>query len=165
MKRASRGGWWTTVGPARVLSHHLKYRALVGYARLVAGLVANRVPVVPLVPVPRALSRRLRYGIDPAVEIAASMSTLTGAPVLRVLRPRVHSRRRAGGDHGAPVAGLSLRYRVENPVALVDDVVTTGATVQSAIEEIGRLNVAYVVSANAANQVSSLPVGEPIYPL
>lgn len=136
-------------GPARALAHHLKYRGLDGYARLVAVTLAPRVPDGPLVPVARALSRRLRFGIDPALLIALHLSAETAQPVYRLLRPPLHSRRRAGGDHRMKVPVPHVRKRTLEKVVLVDDVLTTGATLEAAVSAIGVDQVRAAVVANA----------------
>lgn len=136
-------------GAARELVLHLKYRGLTDYADLVAALLAPRLPVLPLVPVPRALSRRVRYGIDPSRVLAAKISALIGAPVVHLLEPPLHSRRRAGGNHRREVPPFRIRRRVPGAVLLVDDVVTTGATLESAVSSLGSDQVRSVIAANA----------------
>jgi len=148
-------------GPAITLVHHFKYRGLVGYADLVALMLAERLPALPLVPVPRALTRRLRYGIDPARSIAQRLARRLGVPVLSLLGGPVHSQRRAGGDHTRPASGFRLREVSRGPVILVDDVVTTGATLLSAVAAIGERNVHTVAAANAVPEVSSLSTRRP----
>ena len=132
-------------GPARVLIHHLKYRGLTPYADLVAEVLADRLPPLPIVPVPRALSRRIRYGVDPA-EVLASRLRL---PVIRLLAPPLHSPRRAGGDHSGPAPVFRLRRGYRGKLIVIDDVVTSGSTVAAAIDAIGRDRVYLAVAANA----------------
>lgn len=136
-------------GTAKTLVHHLKYRGITGYANLVAALLAPRVPPVPLVPVPRALTRRVKYGIDPGRALASRLSRLTGAPLAPVLRPPLHSRRRAGGDHRRQVAPFRVIGPLPRALVLVDDVVTTGATLERAVVAIGAERVVMAISANA----------------
>ncbi len=142
-------------GPARVLAHHLKYRGLVGYARLVAATLAGEVPPGPLVPVPRSLSRRLRYGTDPALLLATLLSRETGSPVYRLLRAPLHTPRRAGGDHRREVTIPGLRKRTLESVVLVDDVMTTGATLEAAVFAIGVEQVRAAVVANAVPDLTT----------
>jgi predicted amidophosphoribosyltransferase len=139
-------------GPAKTLIHELKYRGSVGYARLVAEVIGRRVPPLPLVPVPRALSRLVRYGVDPAVELARAVSRVTGAPMIRALGRPVHTPRRAGGDHDRVPAPFRVAGPLPPSVVVVDDVVTTGATVLAAIGSIGPERVALVVAANSAKR-------------
>lgn len=143
-------------GPARVLAHHLKYRGLEGYAGIVADVLASRIPKAPLVPIPRARSRVIRYGVDPAVVLARCLSERTGAPIHRLLAPSIHTRRRAGGDHRRPVGPLRIVKSPLECVTLVDDVLTTGATLEAAIAVIGPGHIRAAVVANAVPEVSSL---------
>lgn len=141
-------------GPARILAHHLKYRGMVDYAELVADVVAPRVPRAALVPVPRARSRLARYGIDPASVLASRLSRRLEVPVIHVLDPPIHSVRRAGGDHRRSVATPRLRKRPLEKLVLVDDVMTTGATLEAAVAAIGSERVRAVVVANAVPEKS-----------
>lgn len=141
-------------GPARALAHHLKYRAVLGFAEIVASTVAPRLPPGPLVPVARSISRRARYGIDPALVLATSIARETGYPVLRLLKPPLHATRRAGGDHSRVVPAPSLRKRTLEKVLLVDDVMTTGTTLEAAVSAIGVGQVRAAVVANAVTDGS-----------
>lgn len=132
--------------------HELKYRGVVGFAGLAASMIVERVPLLPMVPVPRGLGRRLRYGVDGALELALSLSALTGAPVFRLLRAPLHSPRRAGGDHKSPAPAFGLRRAFPGQVVVVDDVVTTGATIEAAVRALGRGRVALAVTANSAKR-------------
>lgn len=141
------------IGPAKTLVHRLKYQGIAGYPAMVADALASRIPALPIVPVPRAITRRMRYGIDPTGEIARSLGRLIGVPVLDLLESPLHSRRRAGRNHATSVARFRPRGLSPYPVMVLDDVVTTGTTILSAAESIGGERVALAV---AANVVSSL---------
>ena len=143
-------------GPARALVHQLKYRGLTGYADLVALVLAPSIPALPLVPVPRVWTRQLRYGVDPAVVLAERLAKSKGVPVIKSLVPPIHTRRRAGGDHSRPVAPFRISGMQATGFVLVDDVVTTGRTLEAAITLLGPEGVALAVCANAAPPVSSL---------
>ncbi|MFQ5523672.1 MAG: ComF family protein [Acidimicrobiia bacterium] len=145
-------------GPARTLIHHLKYRGIVVYADLVASVLASRLPSVAVVPVPRALSRRWRYGVDPSRVIAGRLAKRLGVPVWDILVGPLHNPRRAGGDHSRPAPTFRMRRPPGDYVIVVDDVVTTGATLLSALGAFQPGQVAAAASANAVAQVSSLPV-------
>lgn len=147
-------------GAAQILVHHLKYRGVTGYCDVVADRLEALVPRVPLVPVPRALTRRLKYGVDPAREIAATLSRRLDVPMLEILAAPIHSRRRAGRDHSRPVRPFRARSPLRFPVVLVDDVVTTGATALAAAESLGIERVRSVVAANVVPDVSNVTAGD-----
>jgi predicted amidophosphoribosyltransferase len=91
-----------------------------------------------LVPVPAArASLRLR-GFNPAGEIARALSRATGVPLRPSwLRRLAEGPRQASLGSAARLAGAGLAYgcpaRVPScPVLLVDDVMTTGATLDAA---------------------------------
>src|SRR5690606_24094138 len=85
-------------GPARHLVHRLKYRGVVLAGAVLAEAM---VPLVPedavIVPVVRVGWRRVRYGVDPALELSVRLGRLTGRPVARVLTGPWWGRARAGG--------------------------------------------------------------------
>ena len=141
---------------AQRLVHLLKYRGVTDFAELVAELLSSRVPALPLVPIPRALTRRLKYGVDPALVIARALGRRLKAPVTNVLLPQLHSSRRAGRDHGRPVPAFRLWRPPPAEVMVVDDVVTTGATMSAATAALGVDRVRIAVAANSVSSVSSL---------
>ncbi len=136
--------------------HLLKYGGVLVYAEISAERLAGRLPELPLIPIPRAVSRRVRYGVDPALIIARAISRRTGQPVVRALAPRLHTTRRAGGEHPSASGRFRLRRAVQGPSILVDDVLTTGATILEAANSIGGEQVRMAVVANAVPEVSSL---------
>ena len=147
-------------GPARTLIHHLKYRALIGYADLVAEVLVDRLPRAPIVPVPRVLSRRVKYGVDPAQLLAERLARRIDVPVVNLLATSYHTPRRAGGDHSVPVRPPAIKSRPDRPIILIDDVVTTGATLRACIEAIGSDRVVCVAVANAVPTVARAPYSD-----
>lgn len=120
-------------GAARRVVHLLKYSGVVPPG--IGSLLAARLPsdTRALVPVPRVLLRRWRYGVDPALELARAAARVTGIPVTTVMRAPAWVRRRAGG---AGVRRGQARFwlagAVPPGVVLIDDVVTTGSTLLAA---------------------------------
>ena len=145
-------------GTARLLVHRLKYGGQAAAASLLAAAMARAVPegATALVPVPRARSRRWRYGVDPAVELARGLGRVLTLPILPALAPEWWHRRRAGpagAKRGVP------RFRMVRPMppgaVLVDDVVTTGATLRAAAAALGRPCAA--VTATVAPGAAAAP--------
>ncbi len=119
---------------AAPLVHALKYGGIVQAATLLAEPMAVLIGDIdgPIVPVPRTLARRWRYGIDPAVELARSIGRITDRRVLEPLSAPVWSRRRAGQQRDdRHSVSFRTSMSVEQAV-LVDDVVTTGGTLIAA---------------------------------
>jgi predicted amidophosphoribosyltransferase len=144
---------WRHEGPARALVHRLKYEGLVTAAGPLARPLAGALPpeTRALVPVPRAVWRRVRLGVDPAVELARALSGLTGIPVVPALRPPLTARRHAGRDRisrAAPVFGRRAAF--PEGAVLVDDVLTTGMTLTGAMAAIGG-RAALAVTGTAAD--------------
>jgi predicted amidophosphoribosyltransferase len=121
---------------ARALVHALKFRAALPVARTMAAHVAATLPAGlagPVVPVPAQPARRRRRGFDPAQALAAALAPRLGVPLVPALR-----RRDRGGQQAR--AGRAVRRRAAIDVAacapparvlLVDDVHTTGATLDA----------------------------------
>ena len=120
-------------GPARSAVHALKYRGADRIAAVLAPRLAGLLPdgTSAVVPVPRALVRRIRFGIDPGRVLAREVGRVAGLPVADVLRAPVHHRsqlqvRRAEGLRFRPVG------HAPGHAVLIDDVLTTGATLDAA---------------------------------
>jgi predicted amidophosphoribosyltransferase len=119
---------------ARGLVAALKFGARVGLAEDAAAVIAGRAPADLLggsiVPVPGAPGRRRRRGFDSAEAIAGALARRAGLPIVPCLA-RTQSRRQVGRPRAERVADPP-RVRVLSPppsqAVLVDDVVTTGAT-------------------------------------
>lgn len=136
---------WAAVsyeGPARALVRALKFRGAVPLvdtmaAQMAAGAPPDVLEGRSLVPVPLHPARRRRRGFNQAEELAGALSSRISAPVERCLErtaggarvTQVGMRRQErlaalvrGGIRVGPGAAVPLR------ALLVDDVVTTGAT-------------------------------------
>jgi ComF family protein len=143
-------------GVARDLVTALKFRRLLP----VAGLMADRIHwLAPadlltgaIVPVPAAPLRALARGFDPAGEIAAALSERLELPLANCLARR--GGRRQVGKRRAQRIGHPPRIhaRGEPPrsVLLVDDVLTTGATLSAcarALRDAGAVRVVAITFA------------------
>src|SRR5919201_5060573 len=135
---------WAAVGyegPARALVRALKFRGAVKLVdAMAAQMAANAPPELlvgrTLVPAPLHPLRRRRRGFNQAEELAHALGARTGLAVIDCLErsgagARASQVGRARGDRLAALSG-SVRMRAHAAVPLrpllVDDVVTTGAT-------------------------------------
>lgn len=132
--------------PVRGLVHHAKYRGRQPAAAVLGALVVERLwltlkagpPPTLVVPVPLGRRRRRARGYNQAALLAAALARQAGAPLadravrLRETAPQVgrtKDERRANVRGAFAWRGPPLHGE---PVWLVDDVVTTGATLAAA---------------------------------
>lgn len=150
-------------GVCREIVAALKLRGHVAATRFMAAEIAARVPEglarATLVPVPAHPRRRRRDGFNQAGALARALGSRTGQPVRDLLV-------RAGG--AAPQVGLERRARLANargsvrsrPVAgppervvVVDDVYTTGATLDACAAALRASGVSEVSAVTFARAV------------
>jgi ComF family protein len=154
--------------PVRAIVHHAKYRGRRGAAAVLGALVVERLwltltagprpPGLLVVPVPLGPRRRRARGYNQAALLAAALAREAGAQLsppgcavrLRETRPQVGRSRQdraanlagAFAWHGPPLHGAT--------VWLVDDVVTTGATLgatAAALQQAGASRIEGVAAA------------------
>jgi predicted amidophosphoribosyltransferase len=128
-------------GPARALVHALKFRGALGMAdAMAAQMVASAprgllAPPGALVPVPTHGLRRRARGFDQAERLAAAMAERTGLQIVRCLTRAGAASRQAGASRAArrTPGRIDIRIRGDPPptAILVDDVHTTGATLEA----------------------------------
>ena len=143
-------------GPARVLVHRLKYQGIVQAAQPLAEQMALVLGDTDgtLVPVTRALFRIWKYGVDPGRELTRALSAITGRPRMDVLvRPWW-----AGGHAGASrdermAIQFWTRAVPAGPLILIDDVLTTGATLSAARRTLGGTAISGVTATSAGRVV------------
>lgn len=122
---------------ARDLVAALKFRRLLPVAELMAERIQWLAPADLLsgavVPVPTAPLRSALRGFDPAAEIAAALADRTGLQLVPCLRR--HGGGRQVGKRRAQRIGhpplICARAEVPRSAVLIDDVLTTGATLSS----------------------------------
>jgi ComF family protein len=152
--------------PVRAIVHHAKYRGRRGAAAVLGALVVERLwpalapppPGLLVVPVPLGPRRRRARGYNQAALLATALARQAGAPVaapdhavrLRETAPQV------GHTASQRIANLDAAFAWRGPplrgaaVWLVDDVVTTGATmaaVATALQQAGASRIEGVAAA------------------
>jgi predicted amidophosphoribosyltransferase len=140
-------------GVARDLVAALKFRRLFPVAELIAERINWLAPSGLLsgsiVPVPTARLRSAARGFDPAAEIATALSELAGIPLHPCLVRRGGGRqvgKRRAQRIGHPPQ-IQPRGEVPRSVLLLDDVLTTGATLSAcarALRSAGAIRVAAI---------------------
>jgi predicted amidophosphoribosyltransferase len=145
----------------RVLVHRLKYQAMPAAAEVLGEGMAAMLPesATALVPVPRAVLRRWWYGIDPARWLAEAVSRRTGIPVVDALAPGWWWPRHAGrGDARRSTPALHREAAGEPGWVLVDDVATSGATLDAAAATFeGVVRLCLVATAPSSMRVVARP--------
>jgi ComF family protein len=127
-------------GVARELVAALKFRGALPVAALMAAHIAANLPddlrpAAAVVPVPPQPARRRRRGFDPAGAIAAELAPRLDLPERDLLRRRDREPRQVGSTRAqrrrAGRLAIELRAAPPRRVLLVDDVHTTGATLDA----------------------------------
>ena len=151
-------------GAARELVTALKFGHRLPLARRAAEAIAAAAPpgllagaVVPVPPAPWRLRRR---GHDPAEEIAFALARICELPFRPCLR-RTSERRQVGRPRAARLADPPAVRLVDRPppsVVLVDDVITTGATLGACARALRRGGAEKLVAVAFAHSPAALGV-------
>lgn len=142
--------------PADVLVHSLKYRGELALAPLLASLLAPRIArddaLAAVVPVPLSAARLRERGFNQAMELARPLAALAGAPLQPGWLERITDTPALAGlalaDRAKSVRGA---FRCTAPVTgtsiiVVDDVMTSGATLDEIARTLKRAGAARVVN-------------------
>jgi predicted amidophosphoribosyltransferase len=146
-------------GIARNLVAALKFRHLLPVADLMADRIQWLAPAHMLsgaiVPVPPAPARLRRRGFDPAGELAAALAQRLDSPLEPCLGRR--GGRRQVGRRRAERLGQPPRIHAggvaPRSVVLVDDVLTTGATMSACAQALRAAGAARVVAVTFARRL------------
>jgi ComF family protein len=143
-------------GTARRIVAALKFSHRLSLAEPMARAIARALSVPPgvsVVPVPPAPSRLRRRGFDSAGELAAQLADTAERPLSRCLR-RADGPRQVGRQRELRLADpprVRLAGSPPSAVLLVDDVVTTGATLAACAQALSNGGVRMIAAVAFAH--------------
>jgi ComF family protein len=151
-------------GPARELVHALKYQGRRDVARPIAKLAAARfgpgLSSGTLVPIPLHPRRERARGYNQSAVLAAAIAEATGVRLLPVLVRTRSTRSQTKLGRGARAGNVAGAFGLAPPgiptpgvVILVDDVVTTGATLGAAAAALAATEAGRIGALAAAHEL------------
>ena len=142
--------------PADILVQALKFRGELALAPLLGELLAARLPrgvrVDFLLPVPLSAARLRTRGFNQSMEIARHVAAATGCRLAPALAERSRDTpAQTGLAHGERAGNVRGAFRCTQPLAgaelaVLDDVMTTGATLEELAATLKRAGAARVVN-------------------
>ena len=137
----------------------MKFSRRLHYLPAFAEILQAARPLLPadidaVLPVPLHWRRKTRRGFNQAGELAKPVAAMLGVPVVRGVRRVRATRYQSGLDAGARAANLRAAFAIRGKLRcghplLVDDIVTTGSTLN---------HLAKLLLRNGVDRVSSLTV-------
>jgi ComF family protein len=152
-------------GDVREAIHLLKYRDRPDFARSFGRLLGNKLrrelpcPVDMIVPVPLHWTRFLQRGYNQAALVCQGVSLELGVPIVRALKrckPTPHQARLSRNERISNLTGAFSTTRSTNcqkrAILVVDDVLTTGATLSAAASVLLDAGASKVFAASVARR-------------
>lgn len=145
--------------PIDVAIKSLKFKRKLFYAPALAEILCTARPLLPedidaVLPVPLHWRRKATRGFNQATELAKPVAKLLGVPLVRNIRRTRATPFQSGLDAAQRARNLRSAFMITGPdshahILIVDDVVTTGATVRA---------LAKLLLASGVSKVSVLAV-------
>lgn len=151
-------------GAAKVLVHKLKFQRTRASATVIARLMDETLPYIPrdvvIAYAPTATSRRRRRGYDQAELIARALARRRNMTFKTLLYRRGHSRQ-VGADKQTRQTQLAqafypnpaIQLDKDTKVLLIDDIVTSGATLEAAAHVLKQSGAATIYAAAFAQKL------------
>lgn len=149
--------WFDKHSSVQALIHQLKYKQQpelgIRMGRLMGAEWNNNIPEknqYTIIPVPLHPSRQKRRGYNQAEQLALGFSEKTGFPVVSHLLKRnannVTQTGKSKSDRWTNVKSIfECTETLNHPVILIDDVITTGSTLEACIAALNRKGITQIV--------------------
>lgn len=143
-------------GGVRPMIHALKYGGYSEIGEMLGRMAGRSYPSLSkdydlIVPVPLHPRKQRKRGYNQALLIAQGLSRVTGIPVQEGLRRKVYTDSQTGQSYSERKSAMKGKFALSPNtrvagirILLVDDVLTTGATVQAAAEPLAKASVAKI---------------------